>query len=722
MKTKLNKVQKLAVEANKGPVLIFAGAGSGKTKVLTEKIHHLIRLEKLKPENILSVTFTNKAAKEMKTRVMSLLKTKKLEVAIGTFHSICARLIRNEAKKIGLNPQFAIYDIQDQSDLYKVVLKELNISKDVITANQARNQISLLKNKMITPKDLLKKAKTVFEKKLTDIYRVYEEMLKQNSALDFDDLLLYPLKIFEDYPEILKKYQNLWKYVLVDEYQDTNKPQFLFLSYITKDHKNICVVGDDDQSIYGWRGAEISNILNFERLFPSCKIFTLEKNYRSTQQILDAATAVVSHNARRAEKKLIANNGEGEPLVLIETKDELEEADAIISALEKEIKLHKRTFSHFSILYRTNAQSRALEDSFRRTGIPYNLVGSIRFYERKEVKDALGYLKLVINLSDTISLRRIVNFPPRGIGMKTMDKCVAKAEEDNISLFEVLKNSKQLAIRGKQSDSLVSFYRLIKKYSGLQKKLNASELSRSMIEESGIIKYFRDSQEVENKDRYENILELLNSIDEFCLKNPKSTLSDFLEEVSLLTDIDNWNDSENRVTLMTVHSSKGLEFPVVFVSGLDDGLFPLFRTFENQDELEEERRLFYVAVTRARHKVFLLYATNRRRLGGENIIGLPSRFITEIPNEYLERVDFQSALTRRIVGGKLKKQAKLKVRRTVTTFDDFKVGDMVEHPIFGLGKIMVLSGTGENQRVGVVFKDGTKKKLIVKYANLTKLN
>ena len=722
MKTKLNKVQKLAVEANKGPVLIFAGAGSGKTKVLTEKIHHLIRLEKLKPENILSVTFTNKAAKEMKTRVMSLLKTKKLEVAIGTFHSICARLIRNEAKKIGLNPQFAIYDIQDQSDLYKVVLKELNISKDVITANQARNQISLLKNKMITPKDLLKKAKTVFEKKLTDIYRVYEEMLKQNSALDFDDLLLYPLKIFEDYPEILKKYQNLWKYVLVDEYQDTNKPQFLFLSYITKDHKNICVVGDDDQSIYGWRGAEISNILNFERLFPSCKIFTLEKNYRSTQQILDAATAVVSHNARRAEKKLIANNGEGEPLVLIETKDELEEADAIISALEKEIKLHKRTFSHFSILYRTNAQSRALEDSFRRTGIPYNLVGSIRFYERKEVKDALGYLKLVTNLSDTISLRRIVNFPPRGIGMKTMDKCVAKAEEDNISLFEVLKNSKQLAIRGKQSDSLVSFYRLIKKYSGLQKKLNASELSRSMIEESGIIKYFRDSQEVENKDRYENILELLNSIDEFCLKNPKSTLSDFLEEVSLLTDIDNWNDSENRVTLMTVHSSKGLEFPVVFVSGLDDGLFPLFRTFENQDELEEERRLFYVAVTRARHKVFLLYATNRRRLGGENIIGLPSRFITEIPNEYLERVDFQSALTRRIVGGKLKKQAKLKVRRTVTTFDDFKVGDMVEHPIFGLGKIMVLSGTGENQRVGVVFKDGTKKKLIVKYANLTKLN
>ena len=722
MKTKLNKVQKLAVEAIKGPVLIFAGAGSGKTKVLTEKIYHLIKIGKLKPENILSVTFTNKAAKEMKTRVMSLLKTNKLEVSLGTFHSICARLIRNEAKEIGLNPQFAIYDTQDQSDLYKVVLKELNIPKDVINSNQARSQISLLKNKMITPNDKLKKARTVFEKRLADVYKVYEEMLRQNNALDFDDLLLYPLKIFEDYPKILAKYQNLWKYVLVDEYQDTNKPQFLFLSFITKKHKNICVVGDDDQSIYGWRGADITNILNFERLFPNCKTFTLEENYRSTQQILDAATAVVSHNEKRAEKTLIANNGEGEPLVLIETKDELEEADAIISALEKEIKLHKRTFSHFSVLYRTNAQSRALEDSFRRTGIPYNLVGSVRFYERKEVKDALGYLKLVINLSDTISLRRIINFPPRGIGMKTMDKCVAKAEKESISLFEVLKRSKQLAIRGKQSDSLLSFYRLIKKYNGLQKKLNASELSRSLIEESGIIKYYRESQEIENKDRYENILELLNSIDEFCLKNPGSTLSDFLEEVSLLTDIDNWNDSENRVTLMTVHSSKGLEFPVVFVSGLDDGLFPLFRTFDSQDELEEERRLFYVAVTRAKQKVFLLYATNRRRLGGENIIGLPSRFIAEIPNEYLERVDFQSALTRRIVGGKLKKQAKLRVRRTVTTFDDFKVGDVVEHAIFGIGKIMVLSGTGENQRVGVVFKDGTKKKLIVKYANLTKQN
>ncbi len=483
----------------------------------------------------------------------------------------------------------------------------------------------------------------------------------------------------------------------------------------------ISVVGDDDQSIYGWRGADVTNILDFEKNFPSCRIFTLEKNYRSTQQILNAATAVVTHNDIRAQKTLIAENGSGELLGLIETRDELEEADAIISALEKEIKLNKRTFSQFAVLYRTNAQSRALEDSFRRMGIPYNLVGSMRFYDRKEVKDVLAYLRLVINLKDTISLRRIINFPPRGIGMKTMDKCVSQAEKDKIELFYVLAKADQLSIRGKQSVSLKAFYDIIIKYNSLRNKLSANELSRSLIEEAGILGKFKRSKDIEDKERYENVTELLNSIDDFCSRKPNANLSDFLEEVSLLSDIDHWNDSDNRVTLMTVHSSKGLEFPVVFVAGLDDGLFPLYATLENKKELEEERRLFYVALTRAQDRVLLLYATNRRRMGGENIMGMPSRFIGEIPPEYLDRIEFQSALTRRVVRGSLKKNTRVTVTRTVTTFDDFKAGDLVEHSIFGMGKIMVLSGTGENQRVGVVFKDGTKKKLIVKYANLTKV-
>lgn len=719
---KLNKIQKAAVESIDGPILIFAGAGSGKTRVLTHKMYFLINENHYKPEDILAVTFTNKAAKEMKERVMGLLKTDNLPITIGTFHSVFARLLRKEAKYLNISSHFAIYDVQDQLDLLKVILKSLNITKDQVTPNQARNQISYLKNKMIMPEAQSRKARTLIEKKLVEIYSTYQKALRDNDALDFDDLLLLPIELFDQNPKILAKYQRKWKYILVDEYQDTNRPQFYLLTMLAKKNEQICVVGDDDQSIYGWRGADITNILDFEKFFPSCRIFTLEKNYRSTQQILDAATAVVTHNDKRAKKELVAENGKGELLGLFETRDELEEADAIISALEKEIKINKRTFSDFAVLYRTNAQSRALEDSFRRMGIPYNLVGSIRFYDRKEVKDVLAYLRLVINLKDTISLRRIVNFPPRGIGMKTMDKCVSQAELDKIELFEVLKNADKLSIRGKQSESLLEFYKLIKKYYGLRNKLSANELSRSLIEDAGILNQFKNSSDSDAKERYDNIIELLNSIDEFCSRKSKANLSDFLEEVSLLSDIDHWNDSDNRVTLMTVHSSKGLEFPVVFVSGLDDGLFPLYASIEDKNELEEERRLFYVALTRAQERVFLLYATNRRRMGGENVIGMPSRFIGEIPSEFLDRIEFQSALTRRVVTGSRHRMTKVEVTRTVTTFDDFKVGDIVEHSIFGIGKIMVLSGTGENQRVGVVFKDGTKKKLIVKYANLTKVN
>ena len=718
----LNKIQKEAVEANNGPILIFAGAGSGKTRVLTHKIVYIINKGLYKPENILSVTFTNKAAKEMKERVMKLLNTNELPITIGTFHSVCARLLRVEAKHLNLSPSFAIYDVTDQLDLLKVVINTMNISKDVITPNKARNQISYLKNKMITPEVQLRKARTKIEKIIAEIYNQYQKSLKDNDALDFDDLLIRPIELFEKHPKILMKYQKMWKYILVDEYQDTNRPQYFFLTKLAEKNQQICVVGDDDQSIYGWRGADITNILDFEKFFPSCSIFTLEKNYRSTQQILDAATAVVTHNDTRAKKNLYAENGEGELLGLFETRDEMEEADAIISALDKEIKLNKRTFCDFAVLYRTNAQSRSLEDSFRRMGIPYNLIGSIRFYDRKEVKDVIAYLRLVINLKDTISLRRIVNFPARGIGTKTMDKCVQKASDDQIELFEVLKQAGNLSIRGKQSDSLISFYKLIMKYNKLKNKFSASELSRSLIEDAGILNQFKNSNDINDRERYENVKELLNSIDEYCAKRPNSNLSDFLEEVSLLSDIDHWNDSENRVTLMTVHSSKGLEFPVVFISGLDDGLFPLHVSIDNKKELEEERRLFYVALTRAQQRVFLLYATNRRRMGGESMIGMPSRFISEIPPEYIDRIPFQSALTRRVVSGSSQNRTKVEVTRTVTTFDDFKVGDIVEHSIFGIGKIMVLSGTGENQRVGVVFKDGTKKKLIVKYANLTKVN
>ena len=717
----LNKTQKAAVEAIDGPVLIFAGAGSGKTRVLTHKLYYLVDEGLFKPEEILAVTFTNKAAKEMKERVMKLLKANELDLSMGTFHSICARILREDIEVLGFSRHFAIYDVKDQLDLIKVLFEEFEISKTLITPNQLRNQISLFKNKMMDAAVVDRKARTILEKTVSKIYMEYQKNLKLNDALDFDDLLTFPLEIFERKPSVLKKYQKRWKYILVDEYQDTNRAQFQFLTNLAKAHENICVVGDDDQSIYGWRGADVSNILDFEKTFSSCRVFTLEKNYRSTQEILNAATAVVMNNDKRANKNLVAANGSGETLGLIETIDEQEEASAIVSSIEKEIKLNKRTFNKFSVLYRTNAQSRALEESFIRQGIPYNIIGSVRFYERKEVKNVLAYLRLIVNLKDTISLRRIINFPARGIGAKTIDKCVQQSEKDKIEFIDVLKNPNKMDIRGKQADALFKFYNIIIKYHDLRKKLSASELARSLVEEVGILSHFRESKEPDAKDRFDNVAELLTSIEEFSVRNPKAELSTFLEDVSLQTDIDHWNDSDNRVTLMTIHSSKGLEFPVVFIAGMDEGLFPLFRSLDDKSELEEERRLFYVALTRAEQKVYLLYATNRRRMGAETVNGLPSRFINEIPEESLDRISFSSAVTRKFVAGKKKKDGLTQMVRTVTDFDDFQVGDNVEHSIFGAGKIMALSGTGENQRVGVVFNDGTRKKLIVKFANLKKL-
>lgn len=717
----LNPTQKAAVEAVDGPVLIFAGAGSGKTRVLTHKLFYLVDEGIFDPEEILAVTFTNKAAKEMKDRVMKLLKRSELPLSIGTFHSICARILREDIQVLGFSKHFAIYDVKDQLDLLKVLFEDNGISKTLIAPNQLRNQISLLKNKMISPDIFERKARTILEKTISTIYAQYQKALKLNDALDFDDLLNFPLEIFEKKPSILNKYEKRWKYILVDEYQDTNRAQFQFLTKLALSHQNICVVGDDDQSIYGWRGAEVSNILDFEKTFSSCRVFTLEKNYRSTQQILNAATAVVMNNDRRENKNLIAANGSGEALGLIETNDEQEEASAIISSIEKEIKLNKRNFNNFSILYRTNAQSRALEESFIRQGIPYNIVGSVRFYERKEVKNVLAYLRLVVNLKDTISLRRIINFPARGIGAKTIDKCVQQSEKDKIGFVDVLKKPNKMDIRGKQANALHKFYNTIIKYHDLREKLSASELARSLVEEIGILSYLKDSPEPDAKDRFDNVAELLTSIEEFSLRDPKASLSRFLEDVSLQTDIDHWNDSDNRVTMMTVHSSKGLEFPVVFIAGMDDGLFPLSRSIDDKKELEEERRLFYVALTRAEERVYILYATNRRRMGAETVNGLPSRFINEIPEDSLEKISFSSAVTRKFIINKRKKEGLTQMVRTVTDFDDFQVGDNVEHSIFGAGKIMALSGTGENQRVGVVFNDGTRKKLIVKFANLKKI-
>ena len=717
----LNDSQKAAVKAVDKPVLIFAGAGSGKTRVLTHKIAFLIKEDIVKAEEILAVTFTNKAAEVMKQRVTKLMKNKVQEINIGTFHSICARILRNEIRHLGFSKDFAIYDRTDQISLLKIILAEENIPKNILMPKTVRNKISYFKSQLINPNNAMESVKTAQDKSIIDVYKSYNNSLKENNAVDFDDLLNFPLDIFNNHPRILNKYQKLWKYILVDEYQDTNKAQFLLVKMLAEKHRNICVVGDDDQSIYGWRGADIRNILDFEKDFPECETYTLENNYRSTNQILHAAQSVVRNNSDRVDKDLLSVNGEGDLIGVIETHDEMEEADAVINALEKEIKMKKRTFNDFSVLYRTNSQSRALEDSFRRSAIPYKIIGGTRFYERKEVKDVLGYLRLIVNLKDTISLRRVINFPPRGIGLKTVDKCFIQSVKDNKKLFDVLKNPEPMKIRGKQGDSLIAFYKLIKKYNELLPKLNASELARALVEEVGILKFYKKQDNIEDNERYNNVLEILNSIDEIVERKSNASINDFLEEVSLLTDIDEWNNDDNFVTMMTVHSSKGLEFPVVFLTGLEDGLFPLSIALNDKEIMEEERRLFYVALTRSQDMVYLLYATDRRRSGSDSWGGIVSRFVKEIPEVYLENISFSSAMTRKLVKTKAG-DIKMKIKRTITTFDDFKVGDIVEHAIFGDGKIMALSGSGENQRVGVVFKDGLKKKLIVKFAKLKKIS
>ena len=719
---KLNDVQKAAVESFGKPVLIFAGAGSGKTRVLTHKIALLIKNNLVDAENILALTFTNKAAEEMRHRVQKIIKSKSALVTMGTFHSVCAKMLRSEIHNLGYTSEFSIFDVQDQTSLFKVLLEPMDFPKNYITPKDLRFKISYFKNRLISPDDAKKKATIIIDKHYAELYEKYQIALKENNALDFDDLLLLPLQIFEKYPKILETYQEKWKYILVDEYQDTNKPQFMLVKNLAKSHKQICVVGDDDQSIYGWRGADISNILDFEKTFKNSEIFKLETNYRSTSYILDSAYSVVKNNHNRASKELVANNGNGEKLGLMQTNDEMEESDAVISALQKEIKLEKRNFSDFAVLYRTNSQSRAIEDAFRRSGIPYNIIGGVRFYERKEIKDLIGYLSLILNPKDTISLRRVVNFPPRGIGLKTVDKCVIEAEKRNVEMIEVLNKPENMGIRGKQADALDVFYNIISKYNDLLPKLNAGELVRALIEEAGIKKYYQDSTSPEESERYENVLEFIKSVDDFMKRSPDGGLPQFIEEVSLLTDLDQWNDQNNRVTMMTVHSSKGLEFPVVFLTGLEDGLFPLYRSLDSNETLEEERRLFYVGVTRAMHKVYLMYANNRRRMGSDDLYGIVSRFIGEIPEDNLEKISFTSALTRKVIGGKAGKHTKTAVSRTVVLFDDFQVGDFVEHAIFGVGKVMALSGQGENQRVGIEFKDGLKKKLVVKFANLKKVD
>jgi len=716
----LNKEQLKAVKATKGPVLVFAGAGSGKTRVLTYKVWYLIKNKIHSPNEILALTFTNKAASEMKERINESVSCD--GVTVGTFHSVGARILRKHIQHLDerYSNSFTIYDESDQKSILKEIIDELDLSDyKEFHPNILKSRIDNFKNSSMSVKDVQSQTNGFENEKIAEIYDLYLDKLTNNNAVDFNDLILLPIVLFKKNKKILSSYQNLWKYILVDEFQDTNSSQFEFISFLGSGHKNITVVGDDDQSIYGWRGANIDNILtNFKKVFPKATEIKLEKNYRSTQRILDAAWSVVSNNTNRAEKKLFATKGKGDKISLISTSNDEQEALAIADSIKKDIKVNKSTFQDFAILYRTNAQSRIIEQILMREGIPYNIVGGTKFYDRKEIKNVIAYLTLICNPNDDIALKRIINFPVRGLGEKSINMFKELAKEKKISLFHSLKCASELKLRNKQSETINNFYNSIKGFHELLEKLDSKELFRVVLEEFNIEYYYKNNPL--EQDRYNNIQELKSSIDHFA-KNSDGGLKEFLQEISLYTDLDDWNNKQNSVTLMTVHAAKGLEFPTVFITGLEQGLFPLIRIDDTADQLEEERRLFYVALTRAMEKAYLLNAHQRRRFGAQNISSfVQSDFLNEIDESTLKINKYKSVYTKRIVNSVNGKS--VKVSRTVTEFDDFSVGDMVQHNLFGIGTIIVLTGSGENQKVGIEFKDGLKKKLIVKYANLKRID
>ena len=715
----LNENQLKAVQEVKNPLLVFAGAGSGKTRVLTYKVWHLINQNFYQPQQILALTFTNKAAKEMKDRISQSIDVK--GVNVGTFHSIGARILRQNISKIddSYGPDFSIYDTSDQKAILREIIDELDLNENrLFSPSFLLSEIDRFKNNLIDEKSASKSAKSFEEKQISEAYNLYNAKLKNNNAVDFNDLILLPIKIFSLNRTILKSYTDQWKYILVDEFQDTNSAQFKLIALLSNANKNITVVGDDDQSIYGWRGANIDNILtNFNEEFPNCVQIKLEENYRSSQTILDAAWSVVINNKNRAEKKLRATKGQGEKISLISTDSDEEEANAICDSIKSEIKLHKNTFKDFAVLYRTNAQSRSLEQAFIKEGLPYNIVGGTKFYDRKEIKDIISYLSLITNPNDNIALKRIINFPVRGIGEKSISLFEDLAAKTNISMFQSLKNASELNLRGKQLESINSFWSSINKFNELLDELDAKELIRVVLEEFNIENYYKNNPA--EFDRYNNIQEFKAFVDQFMESNP-SSLREFLQEISLFTDIDNWDNKNNSITLMTVHAAKGLEFPKVMICGLEQGLFPLIRLDDTSEQLEEERRLFYVAVTRAMENVFIFNARFRRRFGSSlNTTFMQSQFLDEIDSSLVVEKSYKSVYTKRITG--VGKNKKVQVSRTIREFDDFRVGDQVEHNLFGVGTILVLTGTGENQKVGVEFSGGLKKKLIVKYARLKKI-
>ena len=726
----LNDRQCEAVKHTEGPLLITAGAGSGKTKVLTCRIAHLLELG-VAPYRILAITFTNKAAKEMKERVTNLVGAQADSIWLSTFHSFCAKLLRFEVDGFhGYTRNFTIYDSSDQLVLVKDCLKKLNLDDKQFMPRSVLGTISSAKNVLMDAKAFAAKASDFYEQKVADVYALYQEKLRENNAVDFDDLLFLAVRLLQEKEEVREKYQSRFQYILVDEYQDTNHAQYALTKILAARWRNICVVGDADQSIYAWRGADIRNIIDFTRDYPDAASIKLEQNYRSTKTILHAANAVIDNNESRPKKTLWTENPAGNKIIHYQAQTEHDEADYIAGVIYNRHEISHEPYGDMAILFRTNAQSRVLEEKLMRYAIPYTMVGGTKFYDRKEIKDVLAYLRLLYNPEDSLSLMRIINVPKRNIGATTMEHVAAYAEEQGISLFEALSSTDEIPVTKRARTSLENFAAMIFDLLNDIEGKDVLSLIETVIKQTGYGDMLDKEAEhdPQGESRKENVGEFLSVAKDYMDSNPDGNLQDFLENVALVSDVDDFESSDSKVTLMTLHAAKGLEFPVVFLTGLDEGLFPHSRTLLDPAQVEEERRLAYVGITRAERQLYVTNAITRTMYGRISAY-MPSRFLAEIPPQLMEDYHRKSAMPQSrttAVPGKqrvsiLTKPVASSLPKKHAVTDTFAKGDKVRHKIWGIGTVLDVIGEGTNMQMKIQFPTKGVRQVVVKYAPLEKI-
>ncbi|HIT72965.1 MAG TPA: DNA helicase PcrA [Candidatus Fimicola cottocaccae] len=743
---RLNPMQQKAVLKTEGPVLVLAGAGSGKTGALTVRIAHLIE-NGVKPWNILAITFTNKAAKEMRERVNGLIGDKAQDIWVSTFHSTCVRILRRDIDKIDYSRDFSIYDTDDQEKMMKEVFKRLNFSimDKTFSIKMALAEISKQKEELVSWEDYEKKTdKDIRKVRFAKAYRIYQKLLKENNALDFDDLIYKTVQLFRTNPDVLEYYQDKFKYIMVDEYQDTNTSQYELVRMLSEKYKNICVVGDDDQSIYGWRGANIRNILEFEKDFQNTEVIKLEQNYRSTKTILDAANSVIHNNTKRKDKTLWTENDKGSIIHVKKADNEYDEARFVADKINELAVKGERKYKDFAVLYRANAQSRALEDCFVKKSIPYRLFGGVRFYERKEIKDILSYLKVIANPADTIALKRIINVPKRGLGEASIDKVEVFASENNISLYEAMSHIDEITDLKTRAKKFKEFYEVMKSIEEDAENLSVPELIDSVITKTGYVQILEDEGTDEALARIENIDEFVSKASEYEKNADEPSLRGFLEDIALVADIDNYNEDDDCVSLMTMHSAKGLEFPYVFIVGMEEGMFPSYRVmmYGTNDDMEEERRLCYVGITRAKEELFLVHAKSRMQHGITQYNAI-SRFLKEIPMELVEmpikaqssevsdyirksEMKIKPTFTRPTPYGGLSGIQKKPVSNSMPSPKnvtlEYEVGDKVRAPKYGIGTVKSITPGGADFEVEVSFGDKGVKKFMAGLSKLKKVS